>query len=326
MLNPKSYKVYLAILIVLSILSAGMFSYQYFFYNKELAAKREIIYVLNQDVNAHTQLTLSMLKPVEIYKDSILEGMVTPETVQSLDGQYFAHGVKTNELLNPAQLSSANLVDEGDLVIPIQAGIVSDVIYGDNVGFYVLRNVPVSEGSDETRTIIERVFDTKKLYGKGDTGQAETVTVNVADESIQFYIKVTEPEMELYYRAISSGTLILAKQLTEVDKNMDVESNIAYFDPESTRVNYDASITKGNGYDALGEPDLTDGTEAETDEEADADGTNTNQVTTVKYTVEATDTFESIATKFKTNTQVINALNPDIIALEQGVELLVPAQ
>ena len=339
-INHSRYRLFLMISSILATLSVAMFIYQHFFYENRRLKELSTIYVVASAVDAHDAVTAGDLKEVKIPKQALVEGMITDLTKLNEVPHYALHSLTKGEILVDSQLTTENLHNEGDLLVPLTGNHISEIAAGDMVSFYTLAPEPSDESS--TPYVVKKLFSSKKVYA---TGRLNDVTEVIDGETIQFYIKVTEEEMHAYYQALKTSEIIVAKHMVDVHAMIDDLDNfdIQPYDElntnssTSTGTSSSNSNSSGNNLNnnstsnenSNSQSDNTIGTlnpPLSTDKEEGTEEENTDENrSTVLYRVGENDTWETIAMKFKTDKNTLYKLNPDVLTIRKGTELLVPS-
>lgn len=336
MINQSRYRLFLMISSILATLSVAMFIYQHFFYEERRLKDLVSVYIVASPVDAHEVITPGDLKELKIPQQALIDGMVTNLSTLNEIPHYTLHSLKKGEILVESQLTTENLHNEGTLLVPLTGNYVSEITAGDMVSFYTLAPDIIEDNGHQYS--VSKLFSAKKVYANGRLDVVDAIVEG--GESSQYYIKVTEEEMNAYYQALKTSEIIVAKHMIDIHAVIDSLDHfeIEHFDdllkPQSESTDSQTPDVKPNGNNlnnnSIGNENSSSqnnliGTinpPLSTDKE---ETTPEDDRSTVLYRVGEDDTWETIAMKFKTDKNTLYKLNPNVLTLRKGTELLVPS-
>ena len=332
MINQSRYRLFLMVSSILATLSVAMFIYQHFFYEESRLKELSTIYVVGTAIDAHEAITPGDLKEVKIPKQALVDGMVTDLTTLTTTPHYARHSLIKGEILVQSQLTTENLNNEGTLLVPLTGNYISDIIPGDMVSFYTI--TPVQKENNTPQYAVTKLFTSKKVYSHGRLNSVDAV---IEGETTSYYIKVTEEEMNAYYQALKTSEIIVAKHMIDINAIIDSLDNFNINNYDDVVSPPSGSTTGSNSQNGNNSNNNSgsNGNSSQNNNElignlnpplaTDDETSNTDPDRgTVRYRVGEDETWETIAIKFKTDKNTLYKLNPDILTIQKGTEIIVP--
>lgn len=338
-INQSRYRMFLMVSSILATLSVAMFIYQHFFYEESRLKEMSTIYVIASPIDAHDNIEPGDLKEVKIPKQAVVQGMITDLASLKEVPHYAKHSLTKGEILVDSHLTTENLNNEGTLLVPLTGNYVSEILPGDMVSFYTISPVQVENSAPQYT--VAKLFQSKKVYSNG---RLNTVDAVVDGEASQFYIKVTEEEMNAYYQALKTSEIIVAKHMIDIPAIIDQldDFDIQNYDDLNTppSTGNPSNNLSQNGNNLNNETNETSGSNGNSDSQnnneiigtikpplasEDTSSNDSNERGTVRYRVGEDETWETIAMKFKTDKNTLYKLNPNTLTIQKGTEVIVPS-
>lgn len=277
-------------IVSLMVLSGGLFAYENVYVAKQKEANKALIYVANQDIQAHTAITADMFQPVSIDNTSVLQGYVLD--LNSVNGKELKGGLLQGEPLTQQRLAKKGTYKEGELTLKVVPDSVGDIKGNDNVKVYVQL---VDEDTGEVS--VKELFEDKKVMEE-QKAEGTLLSQEKQDAPVSFNIVATAKEVKDYYVAKQSGQILVVK-INDLDTGKI------------------SSDSKG--------ADKFDSDSAEVKNASKQDDSANQGQAVVTYTVRKGDTLESLSLKFKTKKETISALNDGREEFNAGEMIQVPA-
>lgn len=287
------------------------FIYQNVFYEKHKLAKQTTIYIAKKDIPLNTELSKDLFEEVQIPKVAVTDKTI--ENFSEVEGDYSKYSIAQGTILTSTQLSEEKLNKEGEFTVPLTGSFPSNISANDDVAVFVLID---NQGEKE----VKKLFNSKRVYDK----QFSTVDPIMEDgEETTFYIKVTQYELQAYFEAVAQGEIIIAKRLFEhLPQNHFSNNFTGGFDASTDNLlehfNPNWILEKEESSESV-VLDSNNSTSKPEQEETDENRG------TVIYTTTADDSWDSIASKFKTDIATLKELNPKVINIKANLVLTVPA-
>lgn len=220
-MNQKM-RTYLITMLVLVLLSAGMFVYVNFFSGRE-ERQTATVYTANTDIVGYTEITPDLFTSREIPADAVVDGMVT--NLSAVSGTYSKGPIYQGDILTESSITKEIDGKDMEYTINFQPTYSGDVAFGDIVDVYQIS--PSNE--------ITLLYSRKKVE-KAKTVSSEAVTESGTYEAATaLYFKVTKEEMLEYYSKLNSYKFIV------LPLNMaysDIEGLIEETDSNDDSTNY----------------------------------------------------------------------------------------
>lgn len=300
-MDNKRYKTSIVMIAGLTVVAGGLFGYQNFYYNKQQLKQQTTIYVAKSDIQAKTKITQDMLEAKAIPATGVLENYVTEDKLSSVVNKELKGGLLKGEPLTTVRVNAENSDLNSNLVLKLEPDFMGEIQPNDNVKVYVMltdRNT-----GDVT---MKDLFSNKKILSQDATKAQSIVNVNPGsqnEDKAQLLIKVTDAELQAYYKAKGTGKIVVSK-ITDLD-TQEVSSKGSVQETAGTE-KYDAKSEEAkNSYRPTDNSD--------------------NSVAVQTYTVQSGDTIETLTVKFKTSEDVIAKLNNNNTVFKAGEKIVVPA-
>lgn len=195
-------KFFLLIMIVLFLLSVGMFYYHNIYTTNQLNKNKVNALVATKDINIGSTLNSSNMKWTRVDKDVLLpENKISEEEIKN---SKVSEKIFKGELINKNRLEGGSEDDKGfnTYTINLNPDFSSDVVSGDLIRVYV-QMVDSKEGLIENQL----VFDKKEVLSIVDNEEE----IVVKKEFNDIKIEVTDKEAISYYNARELGSIIVLK-------------------------------------------------------------------------------------------------------------------
>lgn len=290
------------------------FVYQNVFYEKHKMSKQTTIYIAKKDIPLNTELSRDLFEEVKIPQVAVRGKTI--EDFSEVDGQFSKFSIAEGSILASTQISDDKLNKEGEFTVPLTGDFASNISVNDDVAVFVLLD---KQGQKE----VKKLFNSKRIYDK----QFSTIDPIADDgEETTYYIKVTQYELQAYFEAMAQGEIIVAKRLYEYSPQNHFSNNftgefeastdnlLEHFNPNWILEDESSSTVEPN----------TGSNQINNAEENDL-ATDNNSRGTVIYTTTSEDTWDTVASKFKTDITTLKTLNPTIVEIKADLILTVPA-
>lgn len=304
-MDNKRYKTSIIMIAGLTVVAGGLFGYQNFYYNKVQLKQLTTIYVAKSDLQAKTKVSKDMLEAVSIPATGVLESYVTSDTIDKVIDKELKGGLLKGEPLTNVRVNAENSDLNANLVLKLEPDYMGQIQANDNVKVYVM--LTDKNSGDVT---MKDLFSNKKILPGDTSSQQSIVNVNAgqsSDKSTQLLIKVSDAELQAYYKAKATGKVVVSK-ISDLD-TQDVSSKGSVKDSAS-------KDTASNKYDAKSD-------EAKSSYRP-TDGSD-NSIAMETYVVQPGDTMDTLSKKFKTTPDVISKLNDNSTVFKSGDKIVVPA-
>lgn len=304
-MDNKRYKTSIVMIAGLTVVAGGLFGYQNFYYNKQQLKQQTTIYVAKSDIQAKTKLSADMLEAKSIPASGVLDNYVTQANLDKVVGKELKGGLLTGEPLTTVRVNADGSDLDSNLVLKLEPDFMGQIQANDNVKVYVM--LTDKNTGDVT---MKDLFSNKKILPGDSANQQSIVNVSAgqtSDKSTQLLIKVSDAELQAYYKAKATGKIVVSK-ITDLDTE-DISSKGSVQDSAS-------KDTASNQYDAKS-------SEAKSSYRP-TDGSD-NSIAMETYVVQPGDTVDSLSKKFKTTPDVISKLNNNSSVFKSGDKIVVPA-
>lgn len=287
------------------------FIYQNVFYEKHKLSKQTTIYIAKKDIPLNTELSKDLFEEVKIPKLAVTDKTI--EDFSEVEGDYSKYSIAQGTILASTQLSDQKLNEEGEFTVPLTGEFSSNINVNDDVAIFVLLD---NQGEKE----VKKLFNSKRIYDKALSTSDPIMTDG---EEMTYYIKVTQYELQAYFEALAQGEIIIAKRLFEyLPQNHFSNDFTGGFDASTDNLlehfNPNWILEKEESSESVVLDSNNSTSKPEQEETDESRGT-------VIYTATADDSWDSIASKFKTDITTLKELNPKVINIKANLVLTVPA-
>ena len=287
------------------------FIYQNVFYEKHKLSKQTTIYIAKKDIPLNTELSKDLFEEVKIPKLAVTDKTI--EDFSEVEGDYSKYSIAQGTILASTQLSDQKLNEEGEFTVPLTGEFSSNINVNDDVAIFVLLD---NQGEKE----VKKLFNSKRIYDKALSTSDPIMTDG---EEMTYYIKVTQYELQAYFEALAQGEIIIAKRLFEyLPQNHFSNDFTGGFDASTDNLlehfNPNWILEKEESSESVVLDSNNSTSKPEQEETDESRGT-------VIYTATADDSWDSIASKFKTDIATLKELNPKAINIKANLVLTVPA-
>lgn len=314
----SSHKTFYALGLTSLAIGASLFIYQNVFYEKHKLSKQTTVYIANQDIPLNTELTANMFDIKSVPKVSIVGKTVVD--FSTVEGSYSKFTIAEGSILASTQVSDEKSNVEGEFMIPLSGDYISNVSVDDDVAIFVL----LENGKERE---VKKVFSSKRIYSKH---YLPTEAMTSEEAEITYYIKVTQYELQAFFEASSQGEIIIAKRLFEYEPinhysneftgvfEAETDNLLEHFSPDWIM---GSNIEIQSGEESSPEETV----DVETSDDSTEDSNSSSDRGTLIYTASKGDTWEVVASKFKTDVNTLKTLNPSVVEIDENLVLIVPA-
>lgn len=305
-MDNKRYKTSIMMIAGLTVVAGGLFGYQNFYYNKQQLKQQTIIYLAKGDIQAKTKLSADMLETKSIPSNGVLNNYVTQDNLDKVIGKELKGGLLSGEPLTTVRVDTDNSDLTSNLTLKLEPDFMCQLQSNDNIKVYVMLT-----DKNTGEVTMKELFKNKKILQGNVASQQSIVNVSAGETSEkqeQLLIKVSDQELQTYYKAKATGKIVVSK-ITDLDTgNISSKGSVKEADTQKD--------TSSNKYD--------DKSEEAKNSYRPTDGSD-NSIAMETYVVQPGDTIDSISQKFKTNPDIISKLNNDSNVFKSGDKIVVPA-
>lgn len=309
-------RIILVLLLIVFLITAGMFYYQNF-YSKMIEERNQVtVYVAIKDIPAGGEINPNNIGALKIDKDKVFPTYVT--NIEDINGKKAKSDILKDEIIN------INKVDDDKIQnrmfsVKMKANYMSDIQKGDNIRVYV--EIFDKKLKKVSTFLLFDKKEIKSLYEKTDRQGKTTIEA--------FEIHCSDEESVNYYNAIKVGEIIALKfnDISEKDK-LDVPK-FEINSPAVRQMGIDYSIfgnPQGESIDVIENQNIINSSEEETEDEELTNQEITQEATDIEtqldnlipYQVSEGETWESIAKQFGTTVARLKEVNPGLIDIAPG--------
>lgn len=304
-MDNKRYKISISMITGLVVVAGGLFGYQNFYSNKQQLKNQTTIYVAKSDIQAKTKVNANMLESKSIPTSGVLSNYVTSASLKDVVGKELKGGLLKGEPLTTVRVNTEKSDLKSNLTVKLEPDFPCQIQPNDNVNVYV-----VLANKNTGEVTVKDLLSNKKVYSPDTASQNGVVNVNSGNSEAQknlVLVRVTDEELQIYYKAKASGRIVVSK-VTDLDTKEISSKN---------SVKESASDKKtDNKYDA---------NSVEAQSSYKPTNNSNNSVAVEVYTVQEGDNVDSLCKKFKTSKDVISKLNNNNTEFKTGEKIIVPA-